>query len=69
MTIFVWFIAALKLGMPVAGMSWLMFNWLNGAGQLSKNAGHKAIRQQLEHIKKATKPTKPKAATTFTGSG
>lgn len=61
MTIFVWFIAAFKLGIPVAGMSWLMFNWLYGAGQLSRNAGHKAIREQLEHIKKSHKTNKAKS--------
>lgn len=38
-----------------------MFNWLYGAGQLSRNAGHKAIRQQLEHIKKSHKTNKAKS--------
>ena len=61
MSIFVWFVAALKLGLPVAVMSWLMFNWLYGAGQLSRNAGHKAIREQLEQIKKTHKTNKAKS--------
>ena len=61
MSILVWFIAAFKLGIPVAGMSWLMFNWLYGAGQLSRNAGHKAIREQLDFIKKCHKNNKAKS--------
>ncbi|TFH72240.1 hypothetical protein E3V39_11620 [Gammaproteobacteria bacterium LSUCC0112] len=61
MSILVWFIAAFKLGIPVAGMSWLMFNWLYGAGQLSRSAGHKAIREQLEQIKKSHKTNKAKS--------
>jgi hypothetical protein len=61
MSIFVWFVAAFKLGVPVAGMSWLMFNWLYGAGQLSRNAGHKAIREQIGQIKKSHKTNKAKS--------
>ncbi len=61
MSILVWSIAAFKLGIPVAGMSWLMFNWLYGAGQLSRNAGHKAIREQLDFIKKSHKNNKAKS--------
>jgi len=47
--------------MPVAGMSWFMFNWLHGAGQLSRKDGHKAIRQQLVQYKKTHKTNTAKS--------
>lgn len=60
MSLFIWFIAALQLGLPMAAMSWLMFNWLYGAGQLPRDAGHKAIREHLTTLRKNHKTNKAK---------
>ena len=61
MSILVWFMAAIKLGMPMAALSWLMFNWLYGAGQLPRDAGHKAIRDRLAELKKHHKTNKSRS--------
>lgn len=55
MSVLVWFVAAIKLGLPMSVMSWLMFNWLYGAGQMSRDAGHKAIRDRLQELKQTHK--------------
>lgn len=60
MSLFAWFAAAIKIGLPMTLMSWLMFNWLYGAGQLPREAGHKAIREHLTHLKKHRKTSKTK---------
>ncbi len=58
MSILDWLEAIIKLGIPMAVLGWLMFNWLYGAGQLSRDAGHKAIRQRLDELKKQHKTNK-----------
>lgn len=60
MSLFVWLIAALELGLPMAVLSWLMFNWMYGAGQLPREAGHKAIREHLTMLRKHHQTSKPK---------
>jgi hypothetical protein len=60
MSILEWLMAAIELGLPMAVMSWLMFNWLYGAGQLPREAGHKAIREHLTNLKKHHKKSKSK---------
>lgn len=60
MSLFSWFDAGLKIGLPMTAMSWLMFNWLYGAGQLHRDAGHQAIRQHLTDLKQHRKTSKPK---------
>lgn len=60
MTFFAWIAAGFKLGLPMTAMSWLMFNWLYGAGQLPRDAGHQAIREHLTTIKKHHKANKPR---------
>tara|TARA_R100001129_G_scaffold171493_1_gene141662 strand:+ start:112 stop:666 length:555 start_codon:yes stop_codon:yes gene_type:complete len=52
--------AIIKLGIPMSVLGCLMFNWLYGAGQLSRDAGHKAIRERLNEIKKQHKSNKSK---------
>ncbi|OFE13481.1 hypothetical protein PHACT_10305 [Pseudohongiella acticola] len=61
MSIFEWVVAAIQLGLPMAVMSWLMFNWLYGAGQLPRDAGHKAIREHLAKLKKQHKKSKSRS--------
>lgn len=61
MSLFVWLFAAIQLGLPMAIMSWLMFNWLYGAGQLPREAGHKAIREHLTTLRKHHKTNKAKS--------
>lgn len=60
MSILSWLVATIKLGVPMAVLSWLMFNWLYGAGQLPRDAGHKAIRDRLTELKKQRKSNKSK---------
>lgn len=60
MSILDWLEAIIKLGIPMSVLGWLMFNWLYGAGQLSREAGHKAIRQRLDELKKQHKTNKSK---------
>jgi hypothetical protein len=60
MSILIWLVAIIKLGIPMSALSWLMFNWLYGAGQLPREAGHKAIRERLLEIKKHHKTNKSK---------
>ncbi|MEX0738961.1 MAG: hypothetical protein WD071_06445 [Pseudohongiella sp.] len=60
MSIYVWLVALIQLGVPMAVISWLMFNWLYGAGQLPREAGHKAIREHLTFLRKRHKTHKSK---------
>lgn len=46
------FEAVIKLGIPVAGLSWLLFYRLYSAGDLDRAADAKSIRQSLKRIKK-----------------
>jgi len=41
----------IKLGLPMFGMSWLMFHWLFSEGRLERDAGHRVIRGRLKKIK------------------
>lgn len=60
MSILIWLEAAIKLGLPMAVLGGLMFNWLYGAGQLSRDDGHKAIRERLNELRKQHKTNKSK---------
>lgn len=60
MSILDWLEAIIKLGIPMAVLGWLMFNWLYGAGQLSRDDGHKAIRERLNELRKQHKTNKSK---------
>lgn len=60
MSVLLWLEAAIKLGIPMSVLGWLMFNWLYGAGQLSREAGHKAIRERLDELRKQRKTNKSK---------
>ncbi len=55
MIVFDIFQAIAILGLPVAGLSWLLFNRLYSTGKLDRNANHKSIRSGLKGIKKAAK--------------
>ena len=60
MSILDWLEAIIKLGLPMAVLGGLMFNWLYGAGQLSRDDGHQAIRQRLAELRKQHKTNKSK---------
>jgi hypothetical protein len=60
MSILIWLEATIKLGIPMSVLGWLMFNWLYGAGQLSREDGHKAIREHLTALRKQHKTNKSK---------
>lgn len=58
MSMSIWIEAALKLGLPMSVLGWLIFNWLYGADQLSREDGHQAIRTRLDEIRKRHKTSK-----------
>lgn len=45
--------AILKLGLPMLGLSWLLFHWLYAEGELDRGDDRKAVRQRLRKMKKA----------------
>jgi hypothetical protein len=62
-SILVWFLAVIQLGVAMAVMNWLVFNWLFGAAQLPREAGHNAIREHLMTLRKHPKTNKTKIKT------
>lgn len=44
--------AIIKLGIPMVILSWIIFTWLYGGGDLDRNAGRKSIEAQVKKIKK-----------------
>lgn len=50
--------AAVELGLPVAGLSWLLFYRLYSRGELARNADHKSIDASLKTIRKAERESK-----------
>lgn len=47
--------AILKLGLPMAVFSWLLFHWLFSDGNLGRDVKHKALKSQLKEQKKQLK--------------
>ena len=45
--------AITKLGIPMVILSWIIFTWLYGGGDLDRNAGRKSIEAQVKKIKKS----------------
>lgn len=52
--------ATLKLGLPVAALSWLLFYRLYSRGVLARDADHKTIDASLKTIRKEEKESKEK---------
>lgn len=50
--------ACLKLGIPVAVLSWLMFSWLHSEGKLNIAANRKDLASDLKQMKKTHKDEK-----------
>ena len=50
--------AILEIGLPVALLSWLLFNRLYSRGELARDADRKAIGASLKSIRKAQKESK-----------
>jgi hypothetical protein len=44
--------AILLLGAPMIVLSWFIFTWLFSAGEIDREADHKAIRSRLKKMKK-----------------
>lgn len=47
--------AALKLGLPVAGLSWLLFHRLYSIGEIDREADGKVVRTSMKRMRKAFK--------------
>lgn len=45
--------ALIKLGLPLAGLSWLLFHWLYSAGEIARDADQAAIEDNLKETKKS----------------
>lgn len=54
--------ACLKLGIPVAVLSWVMFSWLHSEGKLDIAANRKDLASDLKKIKKTYKHDKAEQA-------
>jgi hypothetical protein len=54
-------IAVVELGLPIAALSWLLFNRLYSRGDLARDADRKAIRAGLKQIKSETKKSQAPA--------
>lgn len=52
--------AVIKLGLPLAGASWFLFDRLYGDGNLERSADRKAIKLQMKSMKAALKSEKKK---------
>jgi len=50
--------ATLELGLPVAGLSWVLFYRLYSRGELARDADHKTIDANLKEFRKAEKQSK-----------
>jgi hypothetical protein len=46
--------ACIKLGIPMAALSWFLFSWLFGAGEIDREDDHKIIAIRLKKLKKST---------------
>lgn len=47
--------AGIKLGVPVAGLSWLLFQRLYSAGEIDRDGDRAALKAGLKELKKAAK--------------
>jgi hypothetical protein len=45
--------ALVELGIPMAVLSWFIFSWLYGAGEIDREAGRKAISARVKKLKKS----------------
>jgi hypothetical protein len=50
--------ATIKLGIPMVVLSWIIFTWLYGGGELDRGADRKSIGLQVKLIKKSFKKKK-----------
>ncbi|MCH7816618.1 MAG: hypothetical protein IIC60_08630, partial [Proteobacteria bacterium] len=45
--------ALIKLGLPMVALSWFIFSWLYGSGEIDRDADRKAISARLKKMKKS----------------
>ena len=45
--------AVIKLGLPLAGLSWFIFNWLYSSGELDRGDNRRAIAARIKKMKKS----------------
>lgn len=50
--------AIIKLGIPMVVLSWVIFTWLYGSGDLDREANRKSIAAQVKMMKKSFKKKK-----------
>ena len=58
MNFFTFLEASLKLGIPMVILSWTIFTWLYGGGDLDRKAGRKSVDAQVKKMKKSFKKRK-----------
>ncbi len=47
--------ALIKLGLPMVVITWLMFSWLYGSGEIDREADNRAVKQRLKKMKTSFK--------------
>lgn len=50
--------ATIKLGIPMVVLSWIIFTWLYGGGDIDRKANRKSINAQVKTMKKSFKKKK-----------
>ncbi|PCI79134.1 MAG: hypothetical protein COB20_05465 [SAR86 cluster bacterium] len=57
--------ATIKLGIPMVVLSWIIFTWLYGGGDLDRKADRKSIKSQVKEMKKSFKKKKDGGAANY----
>lgn len=65
MNFFTFLEASLKLGIPMVILSWTIFAWLYGGGDLDRKAGRKSVDAQVKKMKKSFKKRKDGGASNY----
>lgn len=65
MDFFLFLEASIKLGIPMIILSWIIFAWLYGGGDLDRESDRKSVGQQVKSMKKSFKRKKDGGATDY----
>lgn len=60
--------AALKLGIPMVVLSWIIFAWLYGGGGLAREADRKTINASIKKMRKSFKKTSGRGGADYLAS-
>jgi len=57
--------AVIKLGIPMVVLSWMIFTWLYGGGDIDRKANRKSVSAQVKAMKKSFKKKKDGGAANY----